>query len=190
MTPFQNPSIAKEIPTPIESEIADLKIYLSHALAIRENSKGKALLIALKEGFKMAKSFGGAEKAVVFTESRRTQKYLCELLSANGYKDKIMLFNGTNSDPESKRIYDNWRTNNPSRITVSKTADMRTALVEHFRDNAQIMIATEAAAEGINLQFCSLVVNYDLPWNPQRIEQRIGRGHPETQGKNHGCRGI
>lgn len=161
----------------IEAEIADLKTYLSHALAIRENSKGKALLIALKEGFKMAKSFGGAEKAVVFTESRRTQKYLCELLSANGYKDKIMLFNGTNSDPESKRIYDNWRANNPSRITASKTADMRTALVEHFRDDAQIMIATEAAAEGINLQFCSLVVNYDLPWNPQRIEQRIGRCH-------------
>src|SRR6516162_4682354 len=39
------------------------------------------------------------------------------------------------------------------------------------------MIATEAAAEGINLQFCSMVVNYDLPWNPQRIEQRIGRCH-------------
>src|SRR4030067_1349871 len=46
-----------------------------------------------------------------------------------------------------------------------------------FRDEAVIMIATEAAAEGINLQFCSLVVNYDLPWNPQRIEQRIGRCH-------------
>ncbi len=39
------------------------------------------------------------------------------------------------------------------------------------------MIATEAGAEGINLQFCALVVNYDLPWNPQRIEQRIGRCH-------------
>ena len=47
----------------------------------------------------------------------------------------------------------------------------------YFRDEAIIMIATEAAAEGINLQFCSLVVNYDLPWNPQRIEQRIGRCH-------------
>jgi superfamily II DNA/RNA helicase len=49
--------------------------------------------------------------------------------------------------------------------------------VDYFRDEAVIMIATEAAAEGINLQFCSLVVNYDLPWNPQRIEQRIGRCH-------------
>jgi len=49
--------------------------------------------------------------------------------------------------------------------------------VEHFRDHASVMIATEAAAEGVNLQFCSLVINYDLPWNPQRIEQRIGRCH-------------
>jgi hypothetical protein len=54
---------------------------------------------------------------------------------------------------------------------------MRAALVEYFRDEASILIATEAAAEGINLQFCNLVVNYDLPWNPQRIEQRIGRCH-------------
>ncbi len=54
---------------------------------------------------------------------------------------------------------------------------MRTAIIERFRDNAGILIATEAAAEGINLQFCSLVVNYDMPWNPQRIEQRIGRCH-------------
>ena len=54
---------------------------------------------------------------------------------------------------------------------------MRSALVDYFREEGRIMIATEAGAEGINLQFCSLVVNYDLPWNPQRIEQRIGRCH-------------
>jgi len=54
---------------------------------------------------------------------------------------------------------------------------MRSALVDYFRETGQIMIATEAGAEGINLQFCSIVVNYDLPWNPQRIEQRIGRCH-------------
>ncbi len=52
---------------------------------------------------------------------------------------------------------------------------MRTAIIDYFKYNAQIMIATEAAAEGVNLQFCSFLVNYDLPWNPQRIEQRIGR---------------
>ena len=63
------------------------------------------------------------------------------------------------------------------KITGSQTADTRAALVEYFRDYGRIMIATEAAAEGVNLQFCSLVINYDLPWNPQRIEQRIGRCH-------------
>ena len=62
------------------------------------------------------------------------------------------------------------------RVTGSRTADTRAALVDYFREQGSIMIATEAGAEGINLQFCSLVVNYDLPWNPQRIEQRAG-GH-------------
>ena len=62
-------------------------------------------------------------------------------------------------------------------MTGSRTADMRSALVDYFREQGCIMIATEAGAEGINLQFSSLVVNYDLPWNPQRIEQRIGRCH-------------
>jgi len=54
---------------------------------------------------------------------------------------------------------------------------MKAVIVDHFRDEATILVATEAAAEGVNLQFCSLVVNFDLPWNPQRIEQRIGRCH-------------
>ena len=63
------------------------------------------------------------------------------------------------------------------KITGSPTADKRAALVDYFKEEATIMIATEAAAEGINLQFCSLIVNFDLPWNPQRIEQRIGRCH-------------
>jgi hypothetical protein len=62
-------------------------------------------------------------------------------------------------------------------VAGSRAVNVRTAIMEHFRDEASILIATEAAAEGINLQFCSLVVNFDLPWNPQRIEQRIGRCH-------------
>src|SRR5690606_8565452 len=78
-----------------------------------------------------------------------------------------------------KSIYEAWieRFKGTDRASGSRSADMRAALVDYFRDHATIMIATEAAAEGINLQFCSLLVNYDLPWNPQRIEQRIGRCH-------------
>ena len=90
-----------------------------------------------------------------------------------------MLFNGSNTDERSQAIYAEWlaRHEGTDRVTGSRTADMRSALVDYFREQGQIMIATEAGAEGINLQFCSLVVNYDLPWNPQRIEQRIGRCH-------------
>ena len=90
-----------------------------------------------------------------------------------------MLFNGTNTDERSKSTYQAWqqRHRGSERLSGSRSADMRSALVDEFREQAEIMIATEAGAEGINLQFCALVVNYDLPWNPQRIEQRIGRCH-------------
>ena len=86
---------------------------------------------------------------------------------------------GASRGPDRGQIYADWlqRHRGTDRVTGSRTADMRSALVDYFREQGRIMIATEAGAEGINLQFCSLVVNYDLPWNPQRIEQRIGRCH-------------
>ena len=163
----------------IKQEIHDLEIIYSLALGIATNKKGECLLKALDIAFKDKRDHGQAEKALIFTESNRTQLYLKELLEANGYAGKIVLFNGSNADPISKQIYQDWKESNAgtSRITGSMTADRRQAIVDYFRDTAQIMIATEAASEGINLQFCSLLVNYDLPWNPQRVEQRIGRCH-------------
>jgi adenine-specific DNA-methyltransferase len=163
----------------IESEIADLKSFAQLATSIEHNAKGKALLKALAVAFAKARELGGAEKAIIFTESRKTQEYLQRILSSSPYADGVVLFNGTNTDPLSRGIYARWieRHAGSDRVTGSRTADMRSALVDYFRDEGQIMIATEAGAEGINLQFCSLVVNYDLPWNPQRVEQRIGRCH-------------
>jgi adenine-specific DNA-methyltransferase len=104
---------------------------------------------------------------------------LVRVLADSPYAGDIVLFNGSNNDEKSRQIYADWlqRHVGTDRVTGSRTADMRSALVDYFREQGQIMIATEAGAEGINLQFCSLVVNYDLPWNPQRIEQRIGRCH-------------
>jgi superfamily II DNA/RNA helicase len=95
------------------------------------------------------------------------------------FAGKVITFNGTNSDPDSVQIYNRWHEANAEsgRSSGSRVVDMRTALIDHFRDEGTLLIATEAAAEGINLQFCSLVINFDLPWNPQRIEQRIGRCH-------------
>lgn len=163
----------------IKNELADLREFQTLAAKIRKNSKAEHLFVALNKGFEELEKLGANKKALLFTESRRTQDFLFELFEKNGYKGKVVLFNGSNSDKKSTAIYKDWlkKHQGSSKITGSATADKRAALVEYFRDHATIMIATEAAAEGINLQFCSLVVNYDMPWNPQRIEQRIGRCH-------------
>src|SRR5450631_1184328 len=179
-------SLTAEQLTELRSERDALRRFHSLAIAIVKDSKGSVLLTALRRGFdaaKQAQERQGAPvlalKAVIFTESRRTQDYLMELLGQTEFAGQVMQFNGTNSNPASRAILEDWLAIHAGtdRISASPTANMRAALVENFRDNASILIATEAAAEGINLQFCNLVVNYDLPWNPQRIEQRIGRCH-------------
>ena len=182
----EEPRFSPEQVADMRKETAKLREFHSLARSITKNSKGEVLLTALRRGFAAAAQAkhgeGGAtlqQKALIFTESRRTQEYLFKLLQETEFAGKVMVFNGTNSDPASKEIYRRWLEKNQGtdRVSGSASADMRAALVEYFRDEAAIMIATEAAAEGINLQFCNLVVNYDLPWNPQRIEQRIGRCH-------------
>lgn len=163
----------------IRREIAELTEYAKLAESIKQNAKGQVLLTALNKGFEEMKRLGASEKALIFTESTRTQEYIYSILQNTEYKDSIVFFNGSNNDALSKKIYSEWllKHKGESIITGSKTADKRSALIEYFKNNAKIMIATEAAAEGVNLQFCSMVVNYDLPWNPQRVEQRIGRCH-------------
>ena len=172
--------LSKEQIKGIETELKELEAFYSLANSIQHNAKGEKLLVALNKGFEKLKIIGGNLKTIIFTESRRTQKYLFELLESNGYEGKVALFNGTNNDEQSKLIYNSWieQQKNSDKISGSRAVDIRAALVDHFKsDSCQILLATEAAAEGINLQFCSMLVNYDLPWNPQRIEQRIGRCH-------------
>ncbi|MEA2239795.1 MAG: hypothetical protein QOC81_4519 [Thermoanaerobaculia bacterium] len=166
-------------PAALEAEINELESYRDLARSITENAKGRELLVALNRGFEKLLELGAPQRAVIFTESRRTQEYVQRLLQENGYTGRVVLFNGSNNDAESQRIYREWlgRHQGTGRASGSATADMRSALVEEFRDRGTILLATESAAEGINLQFCALVVNYDLPWNPQRVEQRIGRCH-------------
>jgi hypothetical protein len=163
----------------LREEIAILARLAEEARSIRVDTKSRTLLKALETGFQQMTAVGAARKAVIFTESRRTQEYLKQFLEANGHTGQLVLFNGSNNGPEETAIYERWleRNRGSDKVTGSRAVNMRTALLEHFRDHASILIATEAAAEGLNLQFCSLVINYDLPWNPQRIEQRIGRCH-------------
>lgn len=164
----------------IKKEINDLYAFRDLAESIVHNAKGQKLQTAIQEGFSQMDEFGASQKAIIFTESQRTQIYLKELLESNPeYKDKIVLFNGQNNTPETNSIYQQWMKTHEGTDIISgaKSADTRAAIVDYFKNKGKIMIATEAAAEGINLQFCSLIINYDLPWNPQRIEQRIGRCH-------------
>ncbi|WP_164707211.1 SNF2-related protein [Arcobacter peruensis] len=178
-TSYEKIEIKKEDIKAIESEIEQLKSFIDIAKSIEVDTKVKALLQALDRGFEAQSKLGANKKSIIFTESKRTQEFLFEYLEDNGYKNKVVLFNGTNNDKKSKEIYNNWidRYQETDRITGSKTADMKQAIVDYFKDEADILIATEAGSEGINLQFCNMLINYDLPWNPQRIEQRIGRVH-------------
>lgn len=163
----------------LAAEISELKGYLSRAAGIRANAKGQKLVSVLGGLLDEAVAKGAKRKAVIFTESVRTQKYLAELLAEHGYAGEIALLNGSNADAESRQIYADWkhRHEGTDAVSGSKTADMKAAIVEAFRNEKTILIATESGAEGINLQFCSLLINFDLPWNPQRVEQRIGRCH-------------
>ena len=161
----------------LKAEIALLNSFIAKAKKIRKESKAEALLAALKESFKIQSKSGAQRKALIFTESTKTQAFLRDSLEANGYEGKIVLFNGKASEPQTNEIYKKWCDAHPDKVSGIKAADRRAAIVDYFKNSAEIMIATEAASEGLNLQFCSLVINYDLPWNPQRIEQRIGRCH-------------
>lgn len=93
------------------------------------------------------------EKLVIFTEHKDTLDYLKEKLENNGYK--IETIHGSKGVDERRQ----------SQIEFAK------------KDGAQILLATDAAGEGINLQFCRLLINWDIPWNPNRLEQRMGRIH-------------
>jgi ERCC4-related helicase len=163
----------------IKTEKEDLEKFRALAKKIRQNSKAEQLFTALERGFSALEKLGANQKALIFTESRRTQDFICELLENRGYANKVVKFNGSNTDSKSKEIYNTYvkKHQGTDILTGSITADKRAAIVDYFKEEATIMVATEAAAEGINLQFCSLVINFDLPWNPQRIEQRIGRCH-------------
>lgn len=161
------------------AEIDELASYAKLAESITSNVKAEHLVEAISLGFSALAS-KAARKAIIFTESTLTQEYIAKTLEAQGFSGKYILFNGNNKSPDANRIYSEWKEKNKDTdlITGIESADRRKALIDKFReDDTQIMIATEAASEGINLQFCSMMINYDLPWNPQRVEQRIGRVH-------------
>lgn len=162
----------------LHNEINELEHLRQLAEKTQSISKSEALVYVLKEGLKAVVENGGNRKAVIFTEFLETQKHISEMLNrVPEFKRKTVMINGSNTNPQAEKIYRSWFGKNRKSSKSNPNLDRKTAILGYFEHSADILIATDAAGEGLNLQFCSLLVNYDLPWNPQRIEQRIGRCH-------------
>lgn len=158
-------------------EFKDVLSYHHLANTIDKNQKSQALVRVLDKVFKYADKKQWPQKAVIFTESRRTQDHLEKLLGGVGHE--LILFNGSNASKRAQEIFAEWQKEFPKEAERgTKGINLRKALIWKFKNIKKgILITTEAGAEGLNLQFANIVINYDLPWNPQRIEQRIGRCH-------------
>ena len=162
----------------IQAELDKVNAIIDVAKRIKTNSKVIALKQALEIGFSYQRDNGIAQKVVVFTESKRTQKYIAAELRKSGYsEDDILLFNGDFDDTMTKEIYRAWQVKNFGNANYGRSVEYKHAIVDYFKEHAKILICTDAGSEGLNLQFCNTVINYDLPWNPMKIEQRIGRCH-------------
>ena len=162
----------------IQEEIEEVKAIIETATKIKTNAKIKALKQAIETAFAIQQEKGIAEKVVIFTESKRTQKYVAKELIASGVNEEdIVLFNGENTDAKTKEIYRAYQVKNFGKTNYGPAVERKHAIVDYFEHNAKILILTDAGSEGLNLQFCNTVINYDLPWNPMKIEQRIGRCH-------------
>lgn len=162
----------------IQEELNEVKKIISVAERVKTNAKVEALKTALSIALDNQKSKGIDQKVVVFTESKRTQKYIARELRKNGFEENdILLFNGDFDDPMTKEIYHAWQVKNFGKENHGRSVEYKHAIVDYFKSHSKILIVTDIGSEGLNLQFCNTVINYDLPWNPQKIEQRIGRCH-------------
>lgn len=162
----------------IQDEIDAVQAIIDAANRVKTNAKIIALKKAIRTALEQQEINNIPQKVVVFTESKRTQKYIELELCKDGFKqDDIVLFNGDYNDPKTKEIYRTWSVKNFGKPNHGKNVEYKHAIVDFFKTHAKILVVTDAGSEGLNLQFCNTVINYDLPWNPQKIEQRIGRCH-------------
>ncbi|MGG0250721.1 helicase-related protein [Peribacillus frigoritolerans] len=133
-----------------------------------------------KELLILKKLIQQAENIKLYVVERKYQELEDTLFGPNGllnHDEKILIFTeaaDTLNYLEEKLLK---RVPKIAKIVGSFTMDQRRKQVEMFRNNCQVMIATDAGGESINLQFCNQMINYDIPWNPNKLEQRMGRIH-------------
>jgi len=140
----------------LDSEIKTLGELIEQAKAIIQKESEVKVSQLRKTMGELNSKFPGT-KILIFTESKDTLDYLEKKIRSWGYSVNVIHGGmGLEERVEAERV---------------------------FKNETQVMVATEAAGEGINLQFCNLMINYDLPWNPNRLEQRMGRIHRYGQTK-------
>ena len=167
-------------PAAVQAELDLVKDFVRRARGLPRDSKAASLVEAVRLVLERPED---RRKVVVFTESLTTQDYLRDLLleQTELSRGDITLFRGVNDSARSAEALAAWRDEVECeiepRLRPSPAVAVRLALVHEFRTRSRVFISSEAGAKGLNLQFCDTLVNYDLPWNPQRIEQRIGRCH-------------
>lgn len=145
-------------PAEIRDEARQVKTLFDKAEALYNSEQEEQKFVKLRELLASEGVRDKQEKLVIFTEHKDTLDYLEKRLQNNGYR--VVTIHG------------------------GKAVDERRAAQFDFARDAQILIATDAAGEGINLQFCRLLINWDIPWNPNRLEQRMGRIHRYGQQQN------
>jgi adenine-specific DNA-methyltransferase len=187
--PSESPNFAPiaappDDPAGLAAELALVETFIARALSLPDDAKARSFQEAIKVILDLGRKGQGSGKAVVFTESITTQEYLRKLLLDIGLPDEeITLFRGDNDSDRARQALAAWQQETGAAPGAKPTREvaMRLALVHEFRNRSKVLVCTEAGAKGLNLQFCETVINYDLPWNPQRIEQRIGRCHRYSQ---------
>ncbi len=170
----------------VAEELSLVEDFVARAEALPHDAKARSFQEAIRVVLERGRDGSGSGKAVVFTESITTQEYLRRLLLDMGLGDhEVTLFRGTNDHGRAKEAHARWAEeegrNLPPGTRPTREVAVRLALVHEFRTRSRVLVCTEAGAKGLNLQFCETIINYDLPWNPQRIEQRIGRCHRYSQ---------
>lgn len=167
-------------PAKIATELRRVRDFIQRAENLPRDSKADKLLEVMRI---IGERPSERRRVVIFTESLVTQDYLQKVLMARGgyAPESITLFRGTNDSARANQALEHWQSevgeHLPAYQRPSRAVALRLALVHEFKSRSQVFISTEAGAKGLNLQFCDTIINYDLPWNPQRIEQRIGRCH-------------
>lgn len=161
-------------PTVLREEILQLNKLIDHAVLL-EKREVESKLVKLKIILKDLKIFDDPKtKLIIFTEHKDTLDYLAG--------------DGKDGRPHGKlrewglkvsQIHGSMKSGDRD------TPGTRVYAEREFKETSQILVATEAAGEGINLQFCWMMINYDIPWNPVRLEQRMGRIH--RYGQDHDC---